>query len=117
MNEKFTLASTASLIADPARAAMLTVLLDARPRSAGELALTANVSAQSASMHLSQLLTGGFLRVTREGRYRYYRIASRHVAHAIEALGTISTRQASNWLQMIATCLSHGRVTTTSQES
>jgi len=70
---------------------MLTLLLDARPRSAGELALAANVSAQSASMHLSQLLAGGFLKVSREGRHRYYRIASPDIAHAIEALGTIST--------------------------
>ena len=90
MNTRFPLASTASLIADPSRAAMLSVLLDARPRSAGELARVANVSAQSASMHLSQLLTGGFLQATQQGRHRYYRIASRHVALAIEALGAIS---------------------------
>lgn len=38
MNEKFPLALTAARIAEPARAAMLTVLLDARSRSAGELA-------------------------------------------------------------------------------
>jgi DNA-binding transcriptional ArsR family regulator len=70
---------------------MLTILLDARPRSAGELARAADVSAQSASMHLSQLLTGGFLTVTQQGRHRYYNIANRHIAHAVEALGTIST--------------------------
>lgn len=90
MNTRFPLASTAGLIADPARAAILSALLDARPRSAGELARVANVSAQSASMHLSQLLTGGFLQATRQGRHRYYRIASRHIALAIEALGAIS---------------------------
>jgi len=72
---------------------MLTALLDARPLSAGELARAANVSAQSASMHLAQLLAGGFLRVLREGRHRFYRIASPDIAHAIEALGTISTAQ------------------------
>ena len=90
MNPRFPLASTAALIADPARAAMLSALLDARPRSAGELARVANVSAQSASMHLSQLLTGGFLQTARQGRHRCYRIASRHIALAIEALGAIS---------------------------
>ena len=52
---------------------MLTALLDARPLSAGELARSANVSAQSASMHLGQLLAGGLLRVSQEGRYRYYK--------------------------------------------
>lgn len=91
MNTRFPLAATAALIADPARAAMLSTLLDARPRSAGELARVANVSAQSASMHLSQLQTGGFLQVRQQGRYRYYRIAGHHIALAIEALGAIST--------------------------
>src|SRR5215510_16134764 len=90
MNTRFPLASTAALIGDPARAAMLSALLDARPRSAGELARVANASAQSASMHLSQLLTGGFLQEARQGRHRYYRIALRHIALAIEALGAIS---------------------------
>jgi len=90
MNEKFPLASTAALIADPARAAMLASLLDARPRSAGELASVANTSAQSASMHLAQLLAGGFLIVAQQGRHRYYSIANHRVAHAIEALGIIS---------------------------
>ena len=91
MQTKFSLAATAALMADPARATMLTVLLDARPRCAGELAREANVSAQSASMHLSQLANGGFLNLTKQGRHRYYSIAGRDIAHAIEALGAIST--------------------------
>jgi hypothetical protein len=38
MDAKFALASTAALIADPGRAAMLTSLLDGRAMAAGELA-------------------------------------------------------------------------------
>jgi DNA-binding transcriptional ArsR family regulator len=91
MDAKFSLASTAALMADPGRAAMLTSLLDGRALAAGELARAANVSPQSASMHLSQLLEGGLLRVAPEGRHRYYQIASPEVAHAIEALGVISS--------------------------
>lgn len=91
MQTKFPLASTASLIADPARAAMLTLLLDGGQYPAGELARTAGVSAQSASMHLAQLLEGGFVLASQQGRHRYYRLASAAVAHAIEALGVIST--------------------------
>jgi DNA-binding transcriptional ArsR family regulator len=53
MNEKFSLSSAAALLAEPAQASMLTALLDDRPKSAGELARIANVSPQSASMHLS----------------------------------------------------------------
>lgn len=91
MNEKFPVASIAALIADPARAAMLTALLDGRASSAGELARMANVSAQSASMHLAQMLQGGLLNVASQGRHRYYRLASPAVAHALEALGSIAT--------------------------
>jgi len=44
-------ASTAHLIADPTRAAMLMALTDGRTRPADELALTVRVSAQTASSH------------------------------------------------------------------
>ena len=90
MNAKYTLASTAALIADPARAAMLAALLDGRALPSGELARIGGVSAQSASMHLSQLIDGGFLTVKQQGRHRYYSIARPEVAHAIESLGVIS---------------------------
>ena len=91
MDAKFSLASTAALIADPGRAAMLTSLLDGRALAAGELARAANVSPQSASMHLSQLLEGGLVKVAQDGRHRYYQIASPEVAHAVEALGVIAS--------------------------
>lgn len=91
VNAKYPIATTAALIADPSRAAMLASLLDGRAFAAGELAREASVSAQSASMHLAQLLEGGLVKVAQEGRHRYYHIASPEVAHAIEALGAIST--------------------------
>jgi DNA-binding transcriptional ArsR family regulator/DNA-binding PadR family transcriptional regulator len=113
VNEKFPVASVAALIADISRAAMLTALLDGRAASAGELARAANASAQSASMHLAQLLQGGLVEVAQQGRHRYYRIASPAVAHAVEALGAISTprkRQAVGENQPICfarTCYDH----------
>jgi DNA-binding transcriptional ArsR family regulator len=45
--------AVASLIADPARAAMLSALLDGRALPAGELAYASGVTAQTASSHLS----------------------------------------------------------------
>lgn len=95
MTSKYPLAMTAALIAEPARAAMLTALLDGRTLPSGELARLAGVSAQSASMHLAQLVEGGFLEVSRQGRQRCYRIAKADVAHAIESLGAISTSEKS----------------------
>lgn len=113
MNTKYTLASTAALIADPARAAMLAALLDGRSLPSGELARIGGVSAQSASMHLSQLVDGGFLAVKQQGRHRYYTIARREVAHAVEALGVISTSEkcrpvmADRVLRYARTCYDH----------
>ena len=91
MHTKYPLASAAALIADPGRAAMMTALLDGGSLPAGELARIAGVSAQSASMHLGQLVDGGFLAARQQGRHRYYSIVTPEVAHAVEALGVIST--------------------------
>ena len=87
--------TTASLIADPARAAMLTALLDGRALPAGELAYASNVTPQTASSHLAKLLVGGLLAVETEGRHRYYRLAGSHVAQALEQLeiGRASCRE------------------------
>jgi DNA-binding transcriptional ArsR family regulator len=80
---------TAFLLADPARAVMLTALLDGRALPAGELAYTARVTAQTASSHLAKLLAGGLVALEIEGRHRYYRLAGSHVAQALEHLAAI----------------------------
>ena len=113
MNTKYSLASTAALIADPARAAMLSALLDGRALPSGELARVSGVSAQSASMHLSQLVDGGFLVVKQQGRHRYFSIARPEVAHAIESLGVISVSEkqrpvmSDRVLRYARTCYDH----------
>lgn len=91
MNTAYPIAAVGELIGEPARATILIALLDGKARTAGELALTADISAQSASAHLSKLVDGGLLTVGRTGRHRYYAMAGSDVAHAIEALGSIST--------------------------
>jgi DNA-binding transcriptional ArsR family regulator len=80
----------ANLLADPARAKMLRTLIDGTMRPAGELAYTANISAQSASAHLAKLVDGGLLALEAQGRHRYFRLASTEVADAIESLATLS---------------------------
>ncbi len=89
MMQEPNIAAVAFLIADPARAAMLSTLLDGRARPAGELAYAAGVTAQTASSHLGKLLAGGLLSVETEGRHRYYRLAGPHVALALETLALI----------------------------
>ena len=91
MNATWPIAAVAELIGEHARAAILVALADGRALPAGELARTAGVSAQSASGHLSKLVTGGLLAVRSEGRHRYYRMSSPEVGHVLEALGAIAT--------------------------
>jgi len=90
----YPVAVVAELIGETGRAAILLALLDGRARTAGGLALVANISASSASGHLSKLVDGGLLVVQRSGRHRYYSLAGSQVAQAIEGLGAIATRPA-----------------------
>ena len=79
----------ASLLGEPARARILWALLDGKALTATELALRAAVSPQSASMHLGKLVQAGWLLVEHQGRHRYYHLASREVAYAIEAIANL----------------------------
>ncbi|HZO41409.1 MAG TPA: helix-turn-helix domain-containing protein, partial [Methylomirabilota bacterium] len=49
------IAEVAALIGDPARATMVSALLDGRALTAGELAVAARVTPQTASTHLAKL--------------------------------------------------------------
>ena len=79
----------ASLIGEPARAKMLWHLLDGRAFTATELAMVADVSPQSASMHLNKLSQAGLLDMEQQGRHHYFRFASHEVAYAIEAIASL----------------------------
>jgi DNA-binding transcriptional ArsR family regulator len=98
MESAVNIASVAALLGDPARAAMLWLLIDGRARPAGELAFAANVSAQSASGHLSKLVQAQLLLVETQGRHRYYRLADHTVAVALESLAAISPKPATRAL-------------------
>lgn len=84
------LASLARLIADPSRAEMLGALLDGRAWTGRELARAANVTSSTASLHLQRLVGSALLTVVRQGRHRYYRLASAEVAHALESLAIVA---------------------------
>jgi DNA-binding transcriptional ArsR family regulator len=88
------IATTAALIGDPARAAILAALADGRTLPAGELAVAAGLSPSAASAHLTKLLDGELLALEREGRHRYYRLAGPQVAAALESLSLIAVQPA-----------------------
>lgn len=89
----------ARLIAEPARARMLTGLIGGLSLPAGELARLAGVSASTASEPLKALVAGGFVTVHRSGRHRYYTLANADIAHALEALQAIAPSRPVNSLR------------------
>ncbi|HEY5095924.1 MAG TPA: helix-turn-helix transcriptional regulator [Candidatus Eremiobacteraceae bacterium] len=84
------IANAATLLGEPARAAMIAALLGGETFPASVLAARAGVSAQTASVHLSKLAAGGLVASTRNGRHRLYRLGSHKIAEAVEALAAIS---------------------------
>ncbi|MEO0960637.1 MAG: winged helix-turn-helix domain-containing protein, partial [Pseudomonadota bacterium] len=80
------IAHIAALIGDPARANMLTALMSGKALTVSELAEEAGVTIQTASSHLSKLDEGGLLRPRKQGRHKYFTLASDDVAHVLEGL-------------------------------
>jgi DNA-binding transcriptional ArsR family regulator len=84
------IARIASLVGEPARAAMLLQLMDGRMFTVTELARAGNVTAQTGSRHLAQMVESGLMCVEQRGRHRYHRLASGEVAKVLEGLMRIA---------------------------
>lgn len=80
------IARVAALIGEPARANMLTALMSGKALTATELAAEAGVTPATASTHLAKLGEGGLLLGRRQGRHRYFTLASDEVAGVLESL-------------------------------
>jgi DNA-binding transcriptional ArsR family regulator len=87
MNTAPLIAEIAALVAEPARAAMLSALLDGRALTAGELAYAARVTPQTASTHLARLTETGLLSPT---RHRYFRLASPKVVEMLDGIVAVA---------------------------
>jgi DNA-binding transcriptional ArsR family regulator len=84
-------AEVAALAGDPTRAGMLHALLGGRALTASELAAIAGVTAQTASGHLARLTAVELVSVMRQGRHRYYQLASPAVARMMEAIMEVAS--------------------------
>jgi DNA-binding transcriptional ArsR family regulator len=84
------IAEIAALVGEPARATMLSALLDGRAMTAHELAFAARVTPQTASTHLAKLTEAGLLRHLRQGRHRYFRLASPKVVDLLDAIVAVA---------------------------
>jgi DNA-binding transcriptional ArsR family regulator len=82
--------SIAAAIGEPARTRMLYSLMDGHARTGTELAIVAEVSPSTASVHLHRLQSENLIRVAAQGRHRYYSLASPNVARALERLSVLA---------------------------
>jgi DNA-binding transcriptional ArsR family regulator len=110
------LAAVAALMGDAKRASMLLALIGGEELTARELADRAGASSSLASAHLAKLIDGGLLLAERRGRNRYYQLANRQIADAIEGMLAIaparharSLRESSrgNAIRHARTCYDH----------
>jgi len=83
-------APVAALVADATRASVLWALSNGRALPACDLALQAGVTAATISYQLEKLIAGGLVAADRQGRHRYYRLASPTVIGLLEALATVA---------------------------
>lgn len=92
MKEGPDITHAAALIGEPARANMLVALMSGKALTATELASEAGITLQTASAHLGKLREGGMLVMRRQGRHRYFALASSDVASALETLMGLAAR-------------------------
>src|SRR6202022_416761 len=89
-------AEIAALIGEPARATMLSALLDGRALAASELAYAARVTPQTASTHLAKLSEAGLLSPIRDGRHRYFRLASPKGVEMLDGIVAVAQENRRN---------------------
>ncbi|MBG2914516.1 MULTISPECIES: ArsR/SmtB family transcription factor [Proteus] len=101
-------------ISDISRVKILCALMDGRAWTATELGIVADISASTASSHLSKLLSSGLISVISQGKYRYFRLANDEIANVIENLMSFSTDHISQAkittpknLRKARTCYNH----------
>lgn len=109
-----TVSEIAAAIAAPARTRMLYSLMDGRPRTSTELALLADVTPSTASIHLQHLRSQRLVSVTTQGKHRSYSLASADVAAALEALSALAgsapgtgPQQTPSDLRVARSCYDH----------
>jgi DNA-binding transcriptional ArsR family regulator len=82
------------IVGEPSRAAMLTALLGGRALTANELARCANITPQTASSHLARLTSANLVKVAKQGRHRYHRLASPEIARMLENMAHMAINAA-----------------------
>ncbi len=83
-------ARVAAAIGEPARTRILFCLMDGHARTSTELAIIAGISPSTASVHLHRLQAERLVKLLVQGKHRYYSLAGRSVAAALEGLTVLA---------------------------
>ncbi len=104
----------AAAIGEPARARILYCLMDGHARTSTELAMVAEVSPSTASVHLNRLKTDHLVKVLVQGKHRYYSLEGPNVATVLEGLSVLAggsrekfVSSAPSRLRLARTCYDH----------
>jgi DNA-binding transcriptional ArsR family regulator len=104
----------AAAIGEPARARILYRLMDDRARTSTELAMVADVSPSTASVHLNRLKAERLVKVFVQGKHRYYSLEGPNVAAALEVLSVLAGGSRDKFvpntpsrLRLARTCYDH----------
>jgi DNA-binding transcriptional ArsR family regulator len=104
----------AAAIGEPARARMLYYLMDGHARTSTELAVVAEVSPSTASVHLNRLKDARLVKVLVQGKHRYYSLGGLEVASVLEGLSVLGSGARSEFvpntpsqLRAARTCYDH----------
>src|SRR6266567_9044442 len=104
----------AAAIGEPARARILYCLMDGHARTSTELAMVADVSPSTASVHLNRLKGEHLVKVLVQGKHRFYSLDGPHVASALEGLSVLAgssprkfVRSTPSRLLAARTCYDH----------
>jgi DNA-binding transcriptional ArsR family regulator len=112
-NHDHAVSRVAAAIGEPARARMLFCLIDRRARTSTELAMIANVTPSTASVHLNRLRSENLVKVSVQGKHRYYSLNGENVGNVLEKLSVLVGEQrpfvpnTPNALRAARTCYDH----------
>ncbi|MEX9755742.1 ArsR/SmtB family transcription factor [Providencia vermicola] len=84
------IAAIGAAMSDISRVKILCALMDGRAWTATELSSVADISASTASSHLSKLVDSRLIIVIAQGRHRYFQLAGKEIAELIESMMGIS---------------------------
>jgi DNA-binding transcriptional ArsR family regulator len=114
VDPELAVAKIAAAIGEPARARILYSLLDGHARTSTELSAIAEVSPSTTSVHLNRLTAEHLIRVSAQGKHRYYSLQGNEVATALEALSNVAggtpqkfVPNTPSYLRAARTCYDH----------